>query len=490
MDTTKTQRLTLAASAAEHARRFFIGGAWVEPSTAATLDVINPATEQPFATIALGAQADVDAAVAAARGAFEAFAATSVDERVALLEGIVAVYKTRIDDLAAAITLEMGAPVKLARGAQALSGLGHFKQAIKALQATAFEEQVGSSTVVYEPVGVCALITPWNWPLNQIAAKVAPALAAGCTMVLKPSEIAPLDAVIVAEVLEEAGVPAGVFNLVHGDGPTVGVALAEHPDVDMVSFTGSTRAGIEVARNAAPTVKRVAQELGGKSANIVLDDADLDEVLGRDVCGMYVNAGQSCNAGSRILIPAARMDEAVAIAKAATERTAIGSPEDEETAVGPVVSQAQFEKIQRLIKSAVDEGATVVTGGPGKPEGLETGYYKRPTVLAGVTNDMTIAREEIFGPVLTLIAYEDEDDAVRIANDSAYGLAGMVSSADLDRARAVARRMRTGTVHLNGAPMKQDVPFGGYKRSGNGREYGVHGLREFLEAKSIYGDNP
>jgi aldehyde dehydrogenase (NAD+) len=473
----------------EHARQFYVDGAWTEPSTSATLDVVNPATEQPIATIALGAQEDVDRAVAAARAAFEEFSTTTQDERIALLTRVVEVYESRLDDLAAAVSLEMGAPIGLATAAQAPAGLGHLKATLAALKAFEPEERIGTTTVVYEPVGVCAFITPWNWPLNQIGAKVAPALATGCTMVLKPSEIAPLNALIFAEILDEAGVPAGVFNLVNGDGPTVGVALSAHPDVDMVSFTGSTRAGIEVARNAAPTVKRVAQELGGKSANIVLDDADLEAVISRDVAGMYVNSGQSCNAGSRMLVPASRMQEAIEIARATTEKVAVGAPEDDGTAVGPVVSEAQFDKIQRLIEKGIEEGATLVTGGPGRPDGIESGYYVRPTVLANVTNDMTVAREEIFGPVITLIAYEDEDEAVRIANDTVYGLAGMVSSGDPERARTVARRMRTGMVHLNGAPLTADAPFGGYKQSGNGREFAGHGLREFLEAKSIYGDN-
>jgi aldehyde dehydrogenase (NAD+) len=342
---------------------------------------------------------------------------------------------------------------------------------------------------VYEPVGVCGFITPWNWPLNQIAAKVAPALATGCTMILKPSEIAPLNAIAFAQVLDEAGVPAGVFNLVNGDGPTVGRALSAHPQIDMVSFTGSTRAGIEVAKNAAPTVKRVTQELGGKSANIFLDDESFPEALARDVAGLYVNSGQSCNAGARMLVPRQRMDEAARIARETTAKVVVGAPDAEGTAVGPVVSETQYKKVQGLIEKAIDEGAELVIGGPGRPSGIEAGYYVQPTVFANVTNDMTIAREEIFGPVLTLIGYADEDDAVRIANDTTYGLAGMVSSADPERARKVARRMRTGMVHLNGSPLTLDAPFGGYRQSGNGREYAAHGLREFLEAKSIYGDN-
>ena len=473
----------------KNAQKFYIGGEWVDPTTSDTLEVISPATEKPIATIALGGVEDVDRAVAAARNAFESFSTTTREERIALLTRVVEAYESRMGDIAQAVSQEMGAPVPLANGAQAPAGLGHLKATLEALKEASFEEHVGSTTVVYEPVGVCGFITPWNWPLNQIAAKVAPALATGCTMVLKPSEIAPLNAIIFAEVMDEAGVPPGVFNLVNGDGPTVGTALAEHPDIDMISFTGSTRAGIEVAKNAAPTVKRVTQELGGKSANIVLEDADLDAVLSRDVAGMYVNSGQSCNAGSRMLIPKGRMAEAIRIAKETTEKVTVGSPEEEGTAVGPVVSEAQFRKIQGLLEKAIEEGATLVTGGPGRPEGLESGYYVRPTVFADVTNDMTIAREEIFGPVITLIAYEDEDDAVRIANDTVYGLAGMVSSSDPERARSVARRMRTGMVHINGAPLTADAPFGGYKRSGNGREYAAHGLREFLEAKSIYGDN-
>ena len=337
-----------------------------------------------------------------------------------------------------------------------------------------------------EPVGVCALITPWNWPMNQVACKVAPALAAGCTMVLKPSEVSPLSAIVFTEILDSAGVPAGVFNLVQGDGATVGAALAAHPDVDMVSFTGSTRAGIEVARLAAPTVKRVAQELGGKSANIVLDDADLAAVVARDVASMCTNSGQSCNAPSRMLVPAARMDEAAAVAAAAAAKIVVGDPTDAETTIGPVVSSVQYDRIQNLIERGVAEGATVVAGGPGKPEGLETGYYVRPTVFADVTNDMTIAREEIFGPVLVMIPYEDDDDAVRIANDTTYGLSGYVSGSD-ERARRIARRIRSGQVHVNGAPADLNAPFGGYKQSGNGREWGPLGIEEYLETKAILG---
>jgi len=488
MQDAQTSTVDLSSITA-NASKFYIDGNWVDPRSSQPLDVVNPATEKPIATIALGDTADVDRAVTAARKAFESFARTTREERVELLSKVIEVYKSRMNDIAEVVSQEMGAPVSLARSAQAPAGLGHLMATLRALKQTPFEEQIGTTTVVYEPVGVCGFITPWNWPLNQIAAKVAPALAAGCTMVLKPSEVAPLNAIVFAEVLDEAGVPAGVFNLVNGDGPTVGTALAVHPEIDMISFTGSTRAGIEVAKNAAPTVKRVAQELGGKSANIFLDDADLDAALARDVAGMYVNSGQSCNAGSRMLIPLDRMDDAIKIARETTEQVVVGSPGDERTAVGPVVSEAQFKKVQGLIEKALQEGATLVVGGPGRPEGVESGFYVRPTVFANVTNDMTIAQEEIFGPVITLIGYEDEEDAVRIANDTVYGLAGMVSSSDPERARSVARRMRTGMVHVNGAPLTADAPFGGYGQSGNGREYAAHGLREFLEAKSIYGDN-
>ena len=473
----------------ENTQRFYIDGEWTDPIGTDTLDVVNPATEEIVATIALGDEKDVDRAVMAARRAFDGYGSTTRADRIALLDRIIEVYGRRMADLASTITQEMGAPTSLATTAQAPSGLVHLTAAVDALRAVEFEERIGTTTVVHEPVGVCVFITPWNWPVNQIAAKVAPALAAGCTMVLKPSEIAPLNAIIFAEILHEAGVPAGVFNLVHGDGPTVGAALSMHPDIDMVSFTGSTRAGVEVARNAATTVKRVAQELGGKSANIVLDDADFEKIITRDVLGVVVNSGQSCNAASRILVPSDRMNDAIAIAKAATASIVVGQPEAEGTTVGPLVSQTQFDKVQRLIQTGIEEGGTLVAGGVGRPAGLSTGYFVRPTVFADVTKDMTIAREEIFGPVMMLIGYEDEADAIRIANDTAYGLSGMVSSSDPERARNVARQLRTGMVHLNGAPLAFDAPFGGYKQSGNGREFGKFGLMEYLEAKTIFGDN-
>jgi aldehyde dehydrogenase (NAD+) len=474
----------------DHLLHFYIDGAWVDPTSTDTIDVVNPATEEVIATIAAGDQADVDAAVAAAKAAFPAFSATSREERLALLDRIIEVYKTRIPDLAAAVTSEMGAPAGLAGAAQAPSGLGHFMATRAAYDAFELEEVKGTTLIAREPIGVCGFITPWNWPLNQIAAKVAPAIATGCTMVLKPSEVAPLNALIFAEVMHEAGVPAGVFNLVNGDGPSVGVALSSHPDIDMMSFTGSTRAGIEVAKNAAPTVKRVAQELGGKSANVLCPDVDFAAVVPRDLFGMCMNSGQSCNAGSRMLVPNDKMAEVKAIAAATADSIVVGDPTAEGTVIGPVVSEAQYLKIQALIQKGIDEGATLVAGGLGRPEGIERGYYVRPTVFADVTNDMTIAREEIFGPVICILGYDTIDEAVEIANDTPYGLSGYVSSADLDTARAVARRLRTGMVHLNGARLDNAAPFGGYKQSGNGREFGAHGIAEFLETKSILGSVP
>lgn len=467
--------------------QFYIDGQWVDPVHAKSLDVINPATEEVCGQISMGSAEDVDKAVAAANRAAAGFALTSRAERMELLQSILDVFARRHDEVATAIMEEMGAPWPLAKYAQAASGSQHIAATLEVLKTYAFEESHGNTRLLKEPIGPCALITPWNWPMNQIAVKVAPALAAGCTMVLKPSEIAPFDAMIFAEILDEAGVPAGVFNLVNGDGPTVGSALSGHPDIAMVSFTGSTRAGILVAQNAAPGVKRVAQELGGKSANILLDDADFNQAVkaGTNVC--FSNTGQSCNAPTRMLVPKDRMEEAAAIAAATAESTVVGDPQDKATNIGPVVSQPQWDKIQGLIQKGIDEGATLVAGGVGRPEGLETGYYVKPTVFSGVNNDMTIAREEIFGPVLSIIPYEDDDDAVRIANDTPYGLSGYVTSADLDRARSVAARLRTGMVHINGASLDAMAPFGGYKHSGNGREWGAHGLEEFLEVKSVYG---
>jgi aldehyde dehydrogenase (NAD+) len=466
---------------------FYIDGRWVAPVESRTFDVINPATEDVYGRISLGSAADVDRAVAAAKRAFETFSQTSREDRVGLLESILEVYKRRYDDVANAIMNEMGAPWSLAKNAQAASGPQHIKAAIRTLKSFEFSEKRGSTLIVREPIGVCGLITPWNWPINQIAVKVAPALAAGCTMVLKPSEIAPFDAIIFAEILDEAGVPAGVFNLVNGDGPGVGTALAQHPDIAMVSFTGSTRAGVQVAQNAAPTVKRVAQELGGKSANIILDDADFAKEIAEGAANCFENTGQSCDAPSRMLVPRERLDEATAIAARVAEATIVGDPTAANTEVGPLVSRNQWEKVQGLIQQGIDEGARLAAGGTGLPEGLSKGWFVKPTVFSDVSNDMTIAREEIFGPVLSIIPYEDEEDAIRIANDTPYGLSGYVASGDLERARRVASRLRTGMVHINSASLDSMAPFGGYKQSGNGREWGPHGMLEFLETKSIYG---
>ena len=467
--------------------QFFIDGAWVDPATPATLDVVDPSTGESFARVSLGSRADVDRAVAAARRAFQTFGFTAPAERLALLRRIVAITRKRSPDLALAISREMGAPRPYALDAQVASGLAHLETMAEVLEGFAFEERKGTSLVVREPVGVVGLITPWNWPLNQIACKVGPALAAGCTMVLKPSEVAPLDAVIFAEILEEAGVPAGVFNLVNGDGPTVGQALATHPDVDMMSFTGSTRAGILVAKAAADTVKRVHQELGGKSANILFPDVDLAEAVTKGVAGCFDNAGQSCDAPTLMFVPRDRHDEAAAHAKAAAERFVVGPADRPETDLGPVVSQVQYDKIQDLIESGIREGATLVTGGPGRPEGLERGYYVRPTVFAGVTPEMRVAREEIFGPVLSIMPYDTVEEAIRQANYTVYGLASYIQARDVIAARAAARRMRTGNVHINYPAVDLRVPFGGYRQSGNGREYAEYGLEDFLEIKGVLG---
>lgn len=468
---------------------FYIDGQWTAPVTPKTLDVINPATEAVAGRISMGTAADVDRAARAARKAFDGYSQTPVATRVALLESIIAEYQKRYADMAAAITEEMGAPAALASKAQAAMGIGHLQTALTVLKTYAFEEARGSTLLRKEPIGVCGLITPWNWPMNQIACKVAPALAVGCTMVLKPSEIAPFSAQVWTEILHAAGVPAGVFNLVNGDGPTVGAAIASHPEVDMVSFTGSTRAGIEVARAAAPTVKRVHQELGGKSPNIILPDADLQRAVTAGVRGVMNNSGQSCNAPTRLLVPNRLMTEALAIAKAAAEATTVGAPDSGAT-IGPVVSATQWDKIQTLIAKGIEEGAALVAGGPGRPAGLDKGWYVRPTVLGHVTNRMTVAREEIFGPVLVVIGYDSVDEAVQIANDTPYGLAAYVWGADLEQARRVAGRLRAGQVNLNGAAPDLMAPFGGYKQSGNGREWGDHAFGEFLEVKAVLGWTP
>ena len=469
--------------------QFYINGEWVNPVNPQHLDVINPATEESIGKIAMGNSEDVDKAVAAAKNAFESFSQTSKEERLALMGKILEVYQSRYDEIAETISLEMGAPLWLSKAAQAATGAGHFATFMEILKNYDFVEDRGTTRLRKEPVGVCGLITPWNWPINQIACKVAPALAAGCTMILKPSEVSPLNAILFAEVLDEAGVPAGVFNLVNGDGMNVGEAMSSHPDIDMMSFTGSTRAGIAVAKASADTVKRVAQELGGKSANIILDDADFNKSVAGGVGSVFTNSGQSCNAPTRMLVPADRQDEAVAIAKATAEATIVGNPADVAPGgMGPVVSEVQFNKIQGLIEKGIEEGATLVAGGPGKPEGLNAGYFVKPTVFSDVSNDMTIAREEIFGPVLSILPYKDEDDALSIANDTEYGLSGYVSGSQ-EKAQKFAEKIRSGNVHVNGAGPDFTAPFGGYKKSGNGREWGESGFEEFLEIKAILGYN-
>jgi len=469
-------------------KQFYIDGAWVDPVTPHDHHVINPATEEPIATISLGSEADAVKAILAARAAFDGYSNSSVDERVAILEKIIALYSARLGDIAQAISSEMGAPMWLASTAQAPSGLGHFMVALKALKEFAWESSRGNTRIRYEAVGVCGLITPWNWPMNQISCKVGPALAAGCTLVLKPSELAPLDAMILADIIHDAGVPKGVFNLVNGDGPGVGTALATHPEIDFVSFTGSTRAGIEIAKGAAPTVKRIAQELGGKSPNIVLPDADIEKAVASGVTQVMMNTGQSCNAPTRMFVPKDKQDEAIAVAKAAAEAVVVADPAGEgHFTVGPLANARQFEKVQSMIEIGIKEGATLVAGGVGRPDGFNRGYFVRPTVFANATNEMTIAREEIFGPVLTIIPYETEADAIRMANDTVYGLSGYVQSENLDHARAVAKQIRAGMIHINGASIDQAAPFGGYKQSGNGREWSDFGLEEFLEVKAVMG---
>ena len=473
-----------------HAAEFYIDGQWMKPAAPDWFHVIDPATETIVDRLALGNSTDVDRAVAAARRALPAYAQTSVTQRIDLLRRIVSIYERRQEEFAQAMRLEMGSPISASRNFQVPRGWLHLNQLIEVLQRFEFEQRQGSTVLRYEPVGVCGLITPWNWPINQIVVKVGPALAAGCTMVLKPSEYSPLSSLLFAEVLDEAGVPAGVFNLVNGDGPGVGAALSAHPDIDMLSFTGSTRAGVLVAKSAADTVKRVAQELGGKSANILLDDVDLQNAVTRGVAACFTNSGQSCSIPTRLLIPRNLMDDAIQIAKRAAEVFKVGATTDDATQLGPLVNHAQWRWVQALIQAGIDEGAQLVTGGVGKPEGLSKGYFVKPTVFANVTPQMSIAQEEIFGPVLSMIAYDDEAQAIQIANDTPYGLAAYVQSADQDRARNVARALQAGSVHLNYPPADFAAPFGGYKRSGNGREWGEFGLREYLEVKSLvgYGD--
>ena len=468
-------------------RQFYIDGAWVDPVEPKELKVINPATEEPAGVISMGGSKDVDRAVMAARRAFDSYSRTSPAERLALMERILAAYKAHYDEIAQAISIEMGAPITLSKGSQTGIGVGHISAMIDVLKNFKFEEMHGTVRLVQEPVGVCALITPWNWPMNQVAAKVVPALAAGCTMVLKPSEYSPFSAIIWAKVMHEAGVPAGVFNLINGDGASVGAPLSSHREVDMVSFTGSTRAGSEVAKNAAASVKRVHQELGGKSPNVLLDDADFERAVTKSVLHVFQNSGQSCNAPTRMLVPAAKLAEVEAIAKRVAAAVITGDPSSEKTNLGPLVSKVQFDRVEGYIAKGIAEGAKVVVGGSGRPDGLTKGYFVKPTIFSNVRNDMTIAREEIFGPVLCILPYDNEEQAIQIANDTPYGLAAYVWSKDNLHARRVGGRIRAGQVTLNGASGNMNTPFGGFKMSGNGREWGEFGLRDFLEVKAVIG---
>ncbi len=468
-------------------RQFYIGGAWVDPLEASDMPVVNPANEQTVAVISLGGGADLDRAVLAARTAFPAWSETGVAERAGLIRRIMAVYDKRSADMDEAIRLEMGAPVAFVREQQTPAGTGHLEATLEALESHVFERRSprGGSLIRHEPVGVCGLITPWNWPINQIVAKVAPALAAGCTMILKPSEIAPLSALLFADILDEAGCPAGVFNLVNGDGPGVGMAMSGHPDIDMISFTGSTLAGVSVSRNAAPTIKRVALELGGKSPNLLFADAELETAVRFSVEGCFANSGQSCDAPTRLLVERDIYEDVVALAGKVAEETQVGDPAQPGDHIGPVISQVQFDRIQGHIEKGLADGARLVAGGPGKPLGFETGYFVKPTVFADVSQSDHIARQEIFGPVLVIIPFETEEEAIAIANDTPYGLAAYLQTGDPERVNRVSRQLRAGNVYVNGAGPDWDVPFGGYKQSGNGREYGAFGLQEFLEIKAV-----
>ncbi len=474
----------------KQATQFYINGQWVDPVEERQIDVINPATEKPVAKISMAGPEDVNKAIAAAKAAFPAYSQTTREERVALMEKLAEIYQERYADMAEAIKLEMGSPAGFAQKAQAATGLGHIATAANILKSYEFEENLGTTQVFKEPIGVCGFITPWNWPINQIMCKVAPALAVGCTMVLKPSQVAPLDAYLLAEMIDAAGFPPGVFNLVNGAGPQVGEWLSTHDDVDMISLTGSTYAGAQVSKYAADTIKRMSLELGGKSANIILDDADLGKAVKGGVIGCMMNTGQSCNAPTRMLVPASKHAEVVEIAKAVAEGIKVGDPDDPSSVIGPQANQKQWNTVQKLIQKAIDEGSELVCGGVGRPDGLDVGFYSKPTIFANLKNTDTIAQEEVFGPVLAIIPYQNEEEAIAIANDSIYGLSGYVQSGDIDRARKVASQMRTGMVHLNGAPTDINAPFGGYKQSGNGREWGAHGFDEFLEIKAVMGFTP
>jgi aldehyde dehydrogenase (NAD+) len=468
-------------------RKFYINGQWVDPITQNDLYVLNPATEKPIAVISLGTADDIDRAVAAAKKAFAAYSRTSADERLALLEKLLAIYKRRYDEMAETITAELGAPKTMSREQQADVGIGHLEGYINALKGLKMRETLpNGDTLMREPIGVCGLITPWNWPVNQIALKVVPALATGCTCVLKPSEFTPLNAMLYAEMIDEAGFPAGVFNLVNGDGIHAGAALSRHRDIDMMSFTGSTRAGIAVSKDAADTVKRVTLELGGKSPNIVFADADLEERVRASIVECFNNSGQSCDAPTRMLVERSVYDKVVEVARRVGEEARVGDPTKEGSHIGPLVSHIQFERVQALIEAGVAEGARPLVGGPGKPEGFETGYFVKPTIFADVDNSMRIAREEVFGPVLAIIPFDTEEEAIAIANDTSYGLAAYIQTGDPERAQRVAARLRAGMVHINGGPHRYGSPFGGYKQSGNGREGGIFGLEDFLEVKTVH----
>lgn len=465
----------------------YIGGQWLDPADAQSIDVIDPATARPYAQLRIGGAADVDRAVGAAKQAFDTYSRWSVDERVALLQRVLDIYRRRYEEVAQTISQEMGAPIAFARAMQAAVGTAHLEQTIRALQSFRFSTQTDSLLVSHEPIGVCALITPWNWPIYQITAKVGPALAAGCTVVLKPSELSPLSALLFAEVIADAGVPAGVFNLVSGSGTEVGAALASHPEVDMVSITGSTRAGVLVAQAAAPTVKRVAQELGGKSPNIVLPDADLSRAVAPGVAAAFRNMGQSCSAPTRLIVPRSLLGSVEELVVAATERMVVGDPFAEATTHGPLANRAQFDRVEQMIDAGIDERAKLIAGGPGRPAGFNRGLYARPTVFSDVSTDMTIAQQEIFGPVLAILPYDTVEEAIAIANDTVYGLGAHVQGTDKERVRAVAARIRAGQVHVNYPAWDPQAPFGGYKQSGNGREYGIEGMEEYMEIKSILG---
>ncbi|UPK34471.1 aldehyde dehydrogenase family protein [Bradyrhizobium sp. 186] len=467
--------------------QFYVDGSWVDPVLVKTTWTLNPATAEKLYQIALGSKADVDKAVKAARRAFESYSQTTREQRMSLLANIIEIYKDRAKEIGDAISDEIGAPVAMSQQMQANSAIGHFTSTLEVLKRYSFEERIGSAVVVREPIGVVGMITPWNWPISQIACKVAPALAAGCTMILKPSEFAPTCALIFAEILHQAGVPKGVFNLINGLGPEVGAAMSEHRDIDMISFTGSTRAGVDVASRAAPTVKRVSQELGGKSPYIVLDDADLEKAISGCIETIFLNSGQSCDAPSRLIVPDSKMGEVVKIAKNVAGRYRVGHPRAAGTDMGPVVNRVQWEKIQALIQQGIDEGATLIAGGLGLPNGTDQGFYVRPTIFADVKNEMIIAREEIFGPVLAIIGARDENEAIQIANDTPYGLAGYVFSGSTERARKIGRMLRAGNIYLQGASLDRAAPFGGYKQSGNGREWGRFGLEDYLEVKSVAG---